>query len=250
MITKNAQRVIVGALESVRGLWDELLVADAGSSDGTVEIVKRFGGTVIQSMDSNLGRRKQWLVEKAKGEWILVLDSDERVSKKLSQEIQAVVGSRRPTVVGYEIRYQNYVLGKPVYFGGERYSKVRLFRSGKGKVLRIPLHEEIEVNGKIGKLSGLIHHHSYRTPLQLFSKFTRYAWLSAGELRKKGEPVTLAKLFLYGPHLFWARFVREQGWRDGWRGLVLAKAFGYMEALTYWLLLLSKLLKAPLGRPL
>jgi hypothetical protein len=104
-------------------------------------------------------------------------------------------------------------------------------------VTPVPIHEEVVVRGKIGKLTGVIHHYSYRTPWQVLTKFTRYAWLVATEKQKAGERVTLKKLFLYGPHMFWARCIEEEGWRDGWRGVILAKYFGYMEGLTYWLLL-------------
>lgn len=140
------------------------------------------------------------------------------------------------TIVGYKIPYQNYVFGKPVYYGGEKYSKIRLFRRGFGRVTPEPLHEEVVVNGPVGQLHGVIHHYSYRTPRQLFSKFTKYASIAAREKYKRSERITLRLLLLNGPHMFWARFIKNQGYKDGWRGLVLALAFGYMEGLTYWIL--------------
>jgi len=260
MVTYNCADVVEGALQSVSGLWEELLVGDAGSTDGTVELVRKHGGVVIRPMKTkNLGERKQELVEKAKGDWILVLDADERVSPKLFQEIKSIIHSPRRShalrlrsglppsevinPVAYRIPYQNYVFGRPVYYGGEKYAKVRLFRRGMATISPEPLHEEIRVIGptslklrgvkEIGEIRGKIHHHSYRSPWQLFGKFTRYAWVASGMT----SDVTLRKLFLYGPHMFWARFVKEKGYKDGWRGFVLAGAFGYMEVLTYWFLL-------------
>lgn len=210
---------------------------------------------VPQKKDRPLGVRKQELVERAKSDWILVLDADERVSPKLTQEIRRIIRgpstSLGTAVAAYRIPYQNYVFGKPVYFGGEKYSKVRLFRRGTARISPEALHEEIIIdsvktgfrlkgrndNG-IGELKGVIHHHSYRTPWQLSVKFTRYAWMAAKEMKWQGSTLSIAKLFLYGPHMFWARFIKEKGYKDGWRGLVLAFAFGYMEGLTYWFLLL------------
>ena len=255
MITKNGEEVIEEALESVAGLWDELLVSDDGSTDRTREIVTQYGGKVFSSGNRTLGERKQWLIAKAQGDWILVLDADERVSRELYQEIlqirdfdkitlkryfvkklkQAKRGKRE--TIAYAIPYQNYVFGKPVYWGGERYSKVRLFRKGFGSVETKPLHEEIRVRGEIGELTNKIHHHSYRSPAQLFGKFTNYAWVESREKKRQGETLSFAKLFLYGPHMFWARYIKEKGYKDGWRGLILAFAFAYMEGLTYWFLL-------------
>lgn len=240
-ITKNSLDVVEAALKSVAGLWDELLVGDGGSTDGTVEIVKKYRGIVAaQKKDAPLGERKQKLVEKAGGEWILVLDADERVSPKLAQEIRHNVMEKNDRwIVAYRIPYQNYVFGRPVYYGGETYAKVRLFRRGYGRISPEPLHEEVIVkDGKVGELRGVIHHHSYRTPWQLFTKFTQYAWIAAGQKSKAGERATFQKLFLYSPHMFWSRYIKEMGYKDGWRGLVLALAFGYMEGLTYWFLLL------------
>ena len=239
-----------------------------GSTDGTVEAVERYGGKV-QRLDSrlrgndkeengddkrrgmtgkNLGERKQELIKKAKGHWILVLDADERVSEELREEMKRLKDSKTVRqCVAYRIPYQNYVFGKPVYHGGEKYAKVRLFRHGYAKISSKPLHEEVKVilpqkpgfsRSKpgfedIGTLRGIIHHHSYRTPWQLVAKFTRYAWVAAEMYEiassKTARNDMLRKLFLYGPHMFWARFVKEKGYKDGWRGLVLALAFGYME---------------------
>lgn len=266
MITYNSADVVEGALQSIRGLWDELLVGDGGSTDGTVEMVKKYGAKIIRQTGQNLGERKQELVEKAKGDWILVLDADEHVSSQLTEEIRLVtthhkimhehnfvMPRNKRSVVAYKIPYQNYVFGGPVYYGGEKYTKVRLFRKGAARISPEPLHEEVIIVNKfhkarpsqrlrpglevgiIGEMRGFIHHHSYRTLWQLFAKFTQYAWVAAQEKKRQGETLSLKKLFLYGPHMFWARFVKEKGYKDGWRGLILALAFGYMEGLMYWL---------------
>ena len=239
MITQNSGEVIEDSLKSLEGLWDELFVVDDDSKDNTRLIIERYGGKTFSLRNKNLGERKQWLVEKAKGDWILVIDSDERLSVDLRNEIQKILKYPKVSrgIAGYNIIYQNYVFGKPVYFGGENYGKVRFFRKGKGKVEPFPLHEETVIQGNIEKLSYTIHHHSYRSFIQLFSKFSRYAFIASEEKWKNRENVSLAKLFLYGPHMFWARFVKEKGYKDGWRGFVLAFAFSYMETLTYWILL-------------
>ncbi|MBI2404631.1 glycosyltransferase family 2 protein [Candidatus Gottesmanbacteria bacterium] len=239
MITNNAGEVIGGALASIHGLWSELLINDDASTDGTRRIAERYGAKIFTLKNKNLGERKQWLITKARGDWVLILDGDERVSKELGQEIKKVI-SHNDTIRGYHIPYQNYVFGKPVYWGGERYSKVRLFRRGYGKITPLQLHEEVIVKGEVGTLQGVIHHHSFRTPIQLFSKFTNYARIAAKEKKRHGETLSLAKLFLYAPHMFWARFIKEKGYKDGWRGFVLAFAFAYMEGLTYAMLLWGK----------
>lgn len=234
MITKNAGDVIHDCLDSVVGLWSELLVADDHSTDSTIEEVVKYGGKLVQLGGLNLGERKKKLVSMAKSDWVLVIDSDERVSHRLFTEIQKIVSNKNLKEVGFSIPYQNFVFGIPVYYGGERYSKVRLFQKKYGTVSATPIHEEIEVQGAIGNTRGVLYHHSYRTFWQLFGKFGRYAGIASLEKYHAREHVTLQKLILYGPHMFWARFVEDRGWKDGWRGFVLAFAFAYLERLTYW----------------
>jgi len=292
MVTYNAKDVVGGALESIKGIADEVLVGDGGSRDGTVDIVRKFGAKIIQQNDAgspirsgmtnkNLGERKQELVEMARGEWILVLDADERVSEELVEEICVI--ANKPTssetrrgflgrrkgfprddnfAVAYRIPYQNYVFGKPVYFGGEKYAKVRLFRGGCGRISPELLHEEIKLDprlrgddNRVGELKGKMHHHSYRSSWQLISKFTRYAWMAAekeiASPSERSRNDIVRRIFLHGPHMFWARFVTEMGYKDGWHGLVLAAAFGYMEGLTYWFSLVRNISqgRAPSQKP-
>jgi len=192
---------------------------------------------IIFQTENNIGKRKHELEKSVNGEWILLIDSDEVLSRELTKEIRETITNNPENIHGYEIPYQNYVFGKPVYFGGERYSKTRLFRRKYGTVTPEAVHEEVVVTGKIGKLKNPIHHYSYRSLPQVLSKFTRYAWQMAIKKHKSAEHVTLRKLFMYGPHMFWARYIKDQGWRDGWQGTVLAACFAYMESLMYWFLL-------------
>lgn len=196
------------------------------------------------SYDRNkaLGERKNCLIDRALYEWVLVLDTDEVVSKELLHEVHEVVRINSDEFQGYQIPYRNYIFGKHALFGGEKYSRTQLFRKKYGSFSPLPIHEYPVVNGKIGKLKGVIHHYSYVSLPQVLRKFTKYAWQMAGEKQKAHEQVTLKKLFLYGPHMVWARAIKDQGWRDGWQGIVLALCFGYMETLMYWMLIVRNLI--------
>ena len=108
-----------------------------------------------------------------------------------------------------------------MYWGGERYSKVRLFRKGFGSVETKPLHEGNTGKREIGELTNKIHHHSYRSPAQLFGKLPTMRGLKVGRKKDRARPCHSLKLFLYAPHMFFARYVKEKGYKDGWRGLIL-----------------------------
>lgn len=184
-----------------------------------------------------LGIRKQRLIDVAANKWVLILDSDEIVSSSLLDDIRRIVQAPHPLAHAYQIPYKNIFMNKHLRYGGEKYSKTRLFLKEFGYVSSLPVHEEIIIQGKIESLKNVIEHSSYQSFVYVIYKFTRYAWQMAGEKKKAHETVTLKKLFMYGPHMVWARAVKDEGWRDGWRGIVIALCFGYMESLTYWLLL-------------
>lgn len=219
IICKQIDDSLIRTVNSVAGLKPQILVDISAKEYET------------------LGQRKNKIIRMAANEWVLMLDSDEVVSKSLFNEINEALRTSREDVFGYSIPYQNYIFGKPVRYSGEKYAKVRLFRKDYGSVTDLPVHEEVAIKGKIEKLNGVIHHYSYVSLPQVLKKFTKYAWQMAGEKRKSHEGVTLKKLFMYGPHMVWARAIKDEGWRDGWRGIVIALCFGYMETLMYWLLL-------------
>lgn len=211
----------------------------------TIMSVAPLSPQVLISISSGttkpLGLRKNNLINQAAYDWVLVLDTDELISKEAVVEIKKIMGKPVVGIHAYEIPYRNYAFGKHIKFGGENYAKARLFKKQFSQVVLAPVHEEITTLGKIGRLKGVIYHNSYRSFFQVIQKFTKYAWQMAEEKRKSGERVTLKKLFMYGPHMVWARVIKDHGWRDGWQGIVLALCFGYMESLMYWILLYKNL---------
>lgn len=207
----------------------------------TIKSVEDLNPQIIIDISPNedipLGVRKNRLISVAAYEWVLVLDSDEIISKKLVNEIKNVVFIGDQNTHGYALSYENYAFNKKLLHRGEKYAKVRLFHKRYGILDPYPIHEEIIIDGPVDKLKGVIYHNSYRTFSQILIKFTKYAWQMAGEKRKSHEGVTLKKLFFYGPHMVWARVIKDEAWRDGWQGIVIAICFGYMETLMYWILL-------------
>lgn len=232
MITRNAEDVLPAALESVRDIASEILISDEGSDDGTRKIAEAFGATVIVDPDQNLGRRKQSMVLKAKGPWVLLLDSDERLSEELKLEIIRTVEKERGRKV-YRAPYRNYAFGKRLKERGEQYSRIILFRKGTVRISEDPVHEHPVTEADVGDLTAHVDHYSYRSVGEVFSSFADYAGKMAECKHKLGERSTVRKIVLYPLHMFWARFIQDGGYRDGWRGLFLAAAFAWMELQLY-----------------
>ncbi len=81
MIVRNEEKMLRDCLESVSGLVDEIILVDTGSEDKTIEIAKEFGAEIFNFpwLDDFAAARNESL-KHARGEWILYLDADERIS--------------------------------------------------------------------------------------------------------------------------------------------------------------------------
>ena len=238
IITKNNEETIEKTLLSLKNLSNEIIVVDSVSTDKTVEILKKNRATVIVKEFNNIGRQRMYGMKYVTGDLVLILDSDEMVSEKLKKEIKKVYRqARKSNLVAYEIPFQNHFLGRPVKYGGENYKMLRLFRKEALEIKPLELHNYFVIKrGETGKLKGKIFHYSYRSLSQVYRKFTDYAIRDARIRAQKGEKSSLKKIFLYPLHMFWARFIKDRGYKDGLFRIPLDLGFAYMEFLTYIIL--------------
>src|SRR3989338_3670761 len=85
--TNNEEGNIRDCLESVK--WaDEIFIVDSFSSDRTLEIARQYTNRIVQHEYINSATQKNWAIPQAKYEWVLIVDSDERVTKELREEIE------------------------------------------------------------------------------------------------------------------------------------------------------------------
>src|ERR1700739_4326204 len=89
LITYNEQSDLPEALESLRGVADEIVVVDSGSTDRTREIARELGARVVLRPFTNFGEQKNFAAAQASHDWVLSLDADERLSGELRQAIAA-----------------------------------------------------------------------------------------------------------------------------------------------------------------
>lgn len=234
MITKNAAETLEKSLASVKKIADEIIIVDSKSTDRTVEIAKNYLAKVYVKEFSDIGKQRIFGLSKASGKWVLILDCDEIVSEKLMKEIKSKIENKKLKINGYYISYQNFFLNKPLQYGGEDYKMLRFFRRIKLSIKPSLVHNRIEIKDqKVGYLKGKIFHHSYRSIIQIFIKFTDYGIRMAKEKYLEGEQSSLKKIFLYPAHMFWARFIEAKGFEDGLFRIPLDLGFAYMEFVTY-----------------
>jgi len=234
IITKDEERNIGACLESVQ--WaDERIVVDAESRDRTVELARRQATQVHVRPWPGYGPQKNFGMEQARAEWILIVDADERITPALREEIQAVLKAGPPAELsGFEIPRRNFFYGRWIRGGGIYPDhQLRLFRKSAGRYDDTRLHENLRLTGRIERLRQPMDHHSMPTIQAHVRKMAWYTTLGAQEKLKNRSSVTA--LEIAGHHLgtIFKTYVLRGGYQDGVHGVIVALFAGMHTFVKY-----------------
>jgi glycosyltransferase involved in cell wall biosynthesis len=231
IITKDERQHIQRCLESVQ--WaSEMVVIDAGSTDGTPELAEQLGARVISRDWPGYAPQKNYGIDQAAQPWILSLDADEEVTPELATDIERVVESA-DAASGYRLRRVTYFLGRPLHHYGRARrdpGQVRLVAQGHGRFEDRLVHERLEVVGSIGSLHAPLLHHCYPTLQTYWQKIHRYAGLEAQDRAARGGPKGGPELRALGK-LGWM-LVFRRGLLHGPRAWLWIAGQSYQEWLT------------------
>ncbi|MCR4329949.1 MAG: glycosyltransferase family 2 protein [Candidatus Roizmanbacteria bacterium] len=231
-IVKNGGKLFSQSLAAVQTYANEIIVVDNGSTDTSALIARRAGAHVYKHNSSSESVLRTYALSKAHSDWILFLDHDEIVSTALGNELIKLILANT-SKNAYVIPYRNHLFGKELNYAGETYSMLRFFKKKSVYVTEKRVHATFQSNKTLGITKNKLDHYSYNSLLQILIKFTNYAKRDAREKYNKHETVTLRKLLMHGPHLFWVRFIKEYGYKDGLQRIMLDLCFAYMECATY-----------------
>jgi glycosyltransferase involved in cell wall biosynthesis len=221
----NEGKNIKECIESIEDLADEIIVVDNSSTDGTYEIAEKSGAKVFKQENDprKIDLQKNFGFSKAKGDWILSLDADERVDNKLAQEIKKVL-SHDPNVSGYNIPRKNIIFKKwirnsiwwPDY-------QLRLFKKGKGKFVRATVHQPINVKGEVRHLSEPLIHYNYSSITQYVGRMNNiYTEIEVEEFLKSGKRLHWTEAVRMPSSDFLKTYFLQKGYRDGLHGFILS----------------------------
>lgn len=232
IITKNEEKNIRAALESIRN-GTEIIIVDSFSKDRTLEICREYTNKIYQQEWQGYAKQKQMAIEFAERRWVFILDSDERFTTALWDEIQGIIKNGN-TYSGFYVPRKNIFLGKWIKHGGwwPDYT-LRLFLKEKATIQERKVHEKVIVEGKIGYLRNHIEHYSYRTISDYLKKMDIYSTLSAEELHKKKVKAGLFNLITHPIVTFFKMFFLKFGFLDGKHGLILAILYSQYTFLKY-----------------
>jgi len=231
IIAYNEAEKIEAAVSSV--LWaDEVVVVDSYSTDRTAEIAEALGARVVQVKFNGFGDLRNQALKACRHEWIFSLDSDERCTQAVRDEILALIeGSPKHDV--YRMPRKSYMMGRWIKGSGwyPNFRQPQLFRQGALRYTLEPVHEGYEnLSGKaLGVLQNAVWQFPFRNLSEVIGKMDRYSSLGAGKL--VGKRVSMASALGHASWSFLKHYIFKLGFRDGWAGFVIA--FGNFEGTFY-----------------
>jgi glycosyltransferase involved in cell wall biosynthesis len=235
--TRNEDTNIRYCLESVK--WcNEIIVVDMESEDRTVAIAREYTDKIYtheKVLAFDIARK--FAVEKATGDWVLLIDADELVPKTLSDKLSEIT-RRDDTDVVY-IPFKTYIMGVWITHTGwwpdyhprffrrgsiEFVETVHAFMRVKESARTIHLSKE-EVNA--------IEHFAYYDSTHFITKLNRYTTIEAQHLYDNNIHFSLYRMVAQSCKEFFFRFFIYKGYKDSYRGIFLSVMMAFYRSLSY-----------------
>jgi glycosyltransferase involved in cell wall biosynthesis len=215
-------------------LWaDEIIVADSHSTDGTTEIAEKLGAKVIHISFNGYGDLRNKAIIHCNGDWILSIDSDERCTIEVRDEILKLIDN--PLFDIYRVPRKNFFMGKWIKHSGwfPNFRQPQFFKNGKMSYTKDSVHEGFISHSRkeIGILKNYIWQFPFKNTEEVMHKANRYSSLGVTKLQEKGVNGTIFKAFFHGFWAFIKHYIFKLGFLDGGPGFVIA--FGNFEGTFY-----------------
>jgi glycosyltransferase involved in cell wall biosynthesis len=219
IITLNEEKNIKDCLDHLDWV-DEIIVVDAESQDKTEEICSKYPVKWFKRPWPGFGPQKNFGIEQAKGDWILIVDADERVTPELRNEILSEIQNDHP-YAGYEIPRKNFFYGKWIRYGGAYPDyQLRLFKRNVGHYDQTPVHEHFILQGSAGYLTSPMDHFTERQIFDHFKKFDQYTSLAAKHELERSRSSHWSQCLINPVLTFLKIYIIKKGFLNGVHGLI------------------------------
>ncbi len=224
IIARNEERHIEECIKSLK--WcDEILVIDNMSSDKTVKLSRKLGVKIFEfkklASEGHFSEMRNFAVSKTKGDWILFVDADEKVTQSLKEEIQKVV-QENVNFAAYAIPRRNVFLRHEMHCGGWWPDYVlRLIKKDKLRSWHGGLHEQPNINGEVGKLNNPFIHTTHESLTEMVEKTNNWSEIEAKLMfDAKHPPMSIPRFCTAVFREFWYRAILKLGFLDGPIGII------------------------------
>ena len=232
VMTFNEAHQIGAVLETIK--WaDELILVDSFSTDGTVEIAKKYGAKIVSEKFCGFGKLRNFALDAAANDWMLSIDSDERCTPELANEVQREVNA--PQFDAYMVPRKNYFFGRWIRGCGwyPDYRQPQFFNRTKMRYREDLVHEGYDLNGRLGHLKEHAIQYPWPDLKVALGKLDRYSTLMAERYAKEQRRSSFGRLITSPPGMFIKMYFLKAGYRDGKQGFLLSYLYAYYTFLKY-----------------
>jgi glycosyltransferase involved in cell wall biosynthesis len=234
IISLNEVDRIGAAINAVRGLSDDIVVIDSGSTDGTQALAESLGAKVISNPWPGYGLQKQFGEDQCRHDWMLNIDADEIVSGDMAKAILNLLAQPDLAPSAFATKIVEMFPGetKPHPWAFALYP-ARLYHKSIGRYNSSPVHDRVDlVAGTIKhNLDGVIEHRSIRSLGHELVKLNAYADMQADDLDAKGRNLSAVRLVLEFPLAFLKAYILRRHFVRGLYGFMTAMNYAYFRYL-------------------
>jgi glycosyltransferase involved in cell wall biosynthesis len=233
----NEEHNIAECIESL--LWcDEIILVDSYSTDRTPEIAQRYDKVrFFQRPYFGAGAQKNWAIQHVRHDWIFLLDSDERCTPELCQEIGELLAAR-PEDSAYMMNRNVYILGKRIRYSGWQHDRVaRLFRKGEAYYENRRVHSVLHTSGETPILGNAIEHYMVDRSFDEYAfRLAKYGYWNAAQCWKDGDRTSALEVFLRPAWRFIRTYILQLGILDGSIGVIFCLLQSYSTYMKFAIL--------------
>lgn len=223
-VNYNEAEKLEKSFQSIKNFASEIIVLDLGSSDNTKEVCKKFNAKIFHHKKvAYVELVRNYVISKANGDWILVLDPDEEIPPQLKKKLIEVTGQDEFTAVN--IPRKNIFFNKWIAHTNWWPDKhIRFFKRGS-VMWDKKIHSYPKIEGKLLDLGSredfTIIHFGYHSLTDFIERQNKYSDIEAENLFSIGERFSYFKLIRKPLREFLVRFIKHRGFLDGFYGFAL-----------------------------
>jgi glycosyltransferase involved in cell wall biosynthesis len=234
VIAYNDEPNMRACLESVAGWADELIVVDSHSTDNTAAIAQAFTDKVYQVDFKGFGELRNQALSFCSNEWVFSLDSDERMTPELREEIRQVL-TLGPEADAYFVPRKNFFLGRWIRHCGwyPDYRQPQLFRKSRFRYRQELVHESFDCDGRVSHLTQPALQYPFRGIDHYIAKQDRYSDLMARRMVEQGHQFSAYQMVTHPFGAFFKMYLQRMGFLDRMPGLILSGLYAYYTFMKY-----------------
>lgn len=218
ILTHNSEKFIGRCIRSLN-FSDEIIVIDDYSqkklnlNNSKVKIYSRH-------LANDFASQRNFGLDKANGDWVLFVDSDEEVPEDLKNEILKELKNNK--ISGYYIPRKDFFLGKWLSHGETGNIRlIRLARKNTGN-WKGEIHEIWDIEGTTGTLKNHLNHYSHENIKDFLNKINIYTDILAVKWQKEKKKMPSYEIMVYPLGKFIRNYILKLGFLDGEQGIIMA----------------------------